>query len=120
MLKLNLDVISTSSRLMHANPATLLRCNVGSSFSFTCCFAAVQLFAASKFSSYQNTFPTAVLKETIRLRAYPFLDSERLPNELSFCTCKKKCVEKIFRLSQVYFGTKSSVYCTFPNIVKLL
>ena len=43
-------------------------------FSFAYHFVAVQLFAASKFPSYQNTFPTAILTETIK--AYPILDSE--------------------------------------------
>ena len=57
-------------------------------FSFTYHFAAVQLFAASKFPSYQNSFPTAMLTETIK--AYPFLDSERLQNELSVLYARKE------------------------------
>ena len=63
-------------------------------FSFTYHFAAVQLFAASKFPSYQNTFPTAMLTEAIR--AYPFLNSERLRNELSVLYVRKEMCVKIF------------------------
>ena len=47
-------------------------------FSFTYRFVAVQLFAASEFPSYQNSFPTTMLTETIK--AHSFLDSERLHN----------------------------------------
>ena len=57
-------------------------------FSFIYLFAAVKLFAASKFSNYQNTFPTATLTETIR--AYIFINTERLPNKLSVLYAREK------------------------------
>ena len=66
---------------MHANHSTLLLYNVESGLFFTYHFTAVQLFAASKFPSCQKIFPIAMLTETIR--AYLFLDRERLRNELS-------------------------------------
>ena len=80
MLKLNFDGILISSRLMHANHATLLSCKVGSGFLLHVTLQQSS-FSASKFPRYHNTFQTAMLTETIR--AYPFLDRERLHNELS-------------------------------------
>ena len=80
MFKVNLYCISTRSRLKHANHAILLSYKVGSVF-FVYHFTAVQLFAASKFLRYQNSFPITMLTETIRV--HPFFDRERLRNELS-------------------------------------
>ena len=77
-------------------------------FFFTYHFTVVQLFAASKFPSSQNTFPTTMLTETISV--YPFLDSERLRNELSALYVREKMYKKPSRLSQVYFRIKSSMY----------
>ena len=86
-------------------------------FSFTYHFTAVQLFAASKFPSYQNSFPTAMLTETIK--AYPFLDSERLRNELSVLYVRKEMWHENL-LDCHKFILEQNLQCTFPNIMKLL
>ena len=86
-------------------------------FSCTYHFAVVQLFAASKFPSHQNSFPTAMLTETIK--AYPFLDSERLPNELFVLYVRKEMWHENL-LDCHKFILAQNLQCTFPNIMKLL
>ena len=85
-------------------------------FSFTYHFAAVQLFAASKFPSYQNSFPTTMLTETIK--AYLFLDCERLCNELSVLYVRKDMWHENLDCHKVIL--EQNLQCTFPNIMKLL
>ena len=82
MLKVNLVCISTSSRLMHANHATLLSYNVGSGLFYISLYSSSALCCV-KVSKLSEHFSITMLTEMIR--AYPFLRRRRLfrrPNSI--------------------------------------